>query len=71
MFFFTTKKAAVQFVCELIQSSKLNSALTMTIVQEKSGGCYVTSAIDELSDDIEMQTYLKELRAIYDEEQAG
>jgi len=66
-----TKEIVAVFVEESLNSLKPNSALTMTIALVKSEGFYVTSVTDELSDDTEMQSYLKELLRIYEEELDG
>lgn len=68
---FENKKNAALYVDGIIQNSKPNSALTITILQEKSGACSVNFVIDELLGDTEMQEYSKELSNIYREEQAG
>lgn len=64
-------KAVVAYVTNLLVSLKENSALTMTIVRARSEDYFVTSVIDELSGDTEMQEYSKELMNIYSAEQDG
>lgn len=68
---FTFRTEAVTYVSGLLLTLSPNSALTTTIVVEKSGGCSVHSVIDVLSDDTEMQEFSKELQNIYEEEQGG
>lgn len=65
---FSFRTEAVSYVSDLLLTLSPNSALTMTIVVEKSGDCYVLSAIDVLSGDTEMQEFSKELQSIYEEE---
>lgn len=68
---FNFRTEAVSYVKDLLLTLSPNSALTTTIVVEKSGACYVLSAIDVLSDDTEMQEFSKELQNIYEEELVG
>lgn len=68
---FENKKNAALYVDGIIQNLKPGSALTTTIIQEKSGACSVNFVIDELLDDTEMQKYSEELTSIYQEEQDG
>lgn len=68
---FSFRTEAVSYVSDLLLSLNPNSALTTTIIVEKSGDCSVTSVIDVLSGDTEMQEFSKELQSIYEREQDG
>lgn len=54
--FYGNKTNVALFVNDIIQSSLLDSLLTITITPVKYEGCYVTIVIDESLDDIETQT---------------
>lgn len=61
---FLNKADVVQYVDGLLNNLDPNSALTTTIVREKSGVYSVFSVIDIFWDDTETQLFLKELQNI-------
>lgn len=54
--YFQDSKDAAEFVADRIQYFVQGSPLTMTISRDRSGACYVLSAIEELLEDTALQT---------------